>query len=101
MAGSLVCLVAGEVLKGIRVRSNISRSALWRQDEHWKIRRSIPNGVVVSARMSIRRISAPHARHFITLPQNPVADEALIVTKTVPTVWWRRTAGMVQGERHC
>ena len=38
-------------------------------------RRSIANGVVASMRTSIRRISAPHAKHFIAAPRHPLLTE--------------------------
>ena len=79
--------MAGEVLRGIRLRSNPSRCAPWRQDEHWKIRRSIANGFVVSVRTSNRRIYAPHAKHFIAAPGTPLLTR-LMVAKSVPRVWW-------------
>jgi hypothetical protein len=67
-ADALVWVRVADVLTGNLLRSNLSRWALWRQEEHWKRRRSIPNGLVVSMRTSIRRISAPHAKQFIADP---------------------------------
>ena len=81
MAEALV-FMTGAVLFDNPLRSNPRRRAVWRQDEHWKIRRSIANGVLVSVRTSIRRISAPHAKHFIAAPRHPVPlNEALMVAK--------------------
>src|SRR5712671_1180559 len=61
---------------GILGRLNISRWAVWGQVEHRKVWRSIPHTVVVSVWTSIRRISAPHAKHFIAAPRHPIADGA-------------------------
>ena len=49
-------------------RLSISRCAVWAQAEHRRVWRSIPHSVVVSVRTPIRRISPPHAKHFIAAP---------------------------------
>jgi hypothetical protein len=72
---------------GILGRLNISRWAVWGQVEHRKVWRSIPHTVVVSVWTSIRRISAPHAKHFIAAPGTPLLT-VLMVAKSVPTVAW-------------
>src|SRR4051794_13758500 len=97
MTGALRGMTTGKFVIDVLTRLSISRCAVWAQAQHRKVWRSIPHTVVVSVRTSIRRISAPHAKHFIAAPAPRSLNEALMVAKKVrrdcggaiPLGFWR------------
>ena len=90
-------MTTGKFVIGILTRLSISRCAVWAQAQHRKVWRSIPHTVVVSVRTSIRRISAPHAKHFIAAPAPRSSERSSHGgQKSAPRLWWRHTAGILE-----
>lgn len=90
-------MTTGKFVIGILTRLSMSRCAVWAQAQHRKVWRSIPHTVVVSVRTSIRRISAPHAKHFIAAPAPRSPERSSHGgQKSAPRLWWRHTAGILE-----
>src|SRR6185436_18640827 len=88
--GSMIGVSGGmttcKFVMGSLDRLSTRRLAVCAQAEHRKVWRSMPHTVVLSRETSIRRISPPHAKHFIMCHWPRLAD-ALIA----PAVRWHFT----------
>jgi hypothetical protein len=91
-----VAAIAGKLMLDILARLNISRCALCGQAEHLNVWRSIPHTVAGSVWTCIRRISAPHATHFIT-PPNTTRGHGMHRPAMVSSGSWRLSRDVAAG----